>query len=199
MRDLLDYHEGALDVIDRKLVKPEPLSIDATEEQIKMNKSKSDLYRKANSYAKSMISSSVTDVVYEKIMDKESAYEAWEALKQHFEATSKDQVFKICMDFFGFSWVRADDVGTHVAKLKNLWIELNNGLKAKNENALPDLILVCKTLQILPGEFENFKSSWMLLSKDEERNFDEFTTQLCMYTKEILEKIQTVRNSLKRR
>lgn len=181
IRDLLDYHEGALDAIDGRLVKPEPLQAGATDNEIKEHKTQSDFFRKANSYAKSMISSSVTDAVYQKIMDKDTAHEAWRALKLNFEASSKDQLFKICTEFFAFSWINGEDVSTHVAKLKNLWFELNNGLKAKNENALPDLILVCKTLQILPGDFENFRSSWMLLSKNEEKTFEELITQLCMY------------------
>ena len=67
------------------------------------------------------------------------------------------------------------------AKLKSLWSELNNGLKSRNEQPLPELLLVCKTMQILPDQFENIKSSWMLLTKNEERSFDEMTNQLCMY------------------
>jgi hypothetical protein len=148
-------------------VKPEPLQVGAEDNVVKEHKMKSHFFRKANSYAKSMISSSVTD----------TAHEAWEALKLNFEASSKDQLFKICTEFFAFSWINGEDL----AKLKNLWFELNNGLKAKNENALPDLILVCKVLQILPGDFENFRSSWMLLSKNEEKTFEELITQLCMY------------------
>ena len=62
MRDLLDYHEGAVDAIEKRLIKPEPLQQNATEEQIKENRRHSELYRKANSYAKSMIASSVTAI-----------------------------------------------------------------------------------------------------------------------------------------
>lgn len=104
----------------------------------------SDCYRKANSYAKSIITSAITDEVYQKIMNKETASEAWEALKQQFEATSKDQLFKICTDceFLSFSWKSGNDVSTHIAQLRSLWSELNNGLQMKGENALPDLILV---------------------------------------------------------
>lgn len=180
IRDLLDYHEGALDVIDKRLEKP-VLDDCASEAQRKVHKAKSELYRKANSYAKSMIASSVTDEVYLKIMDKETAYEAWEALKQQFEATSKDQLFKICTDFFAFTWNASEDVSTHIAKLKGLWNDVNAGLKSKGENEMPDLILMCKTLHILPSTFETFKSSWMLLTKDEVKTFDELTMQLCMF------------------
>lgn len=34
---------------------------------------------------------------------------------------------------------------------------------------------------MLPSTFENFKSSWMLLTKDEVRTFDELTTQLIVF------------------
>lgn len=181
MRDMLDYHEGALDAVDGKLVKPKPLTDNATEEEEKEYNKVNTAFRKANSYAKTMISSSVTDAVYQKIMDKETAHEAWEALKLNFEASSRDQLFKICNEFFAFNWINGEDVSTHAAKLRSLWFELNNGLKAKNENELPDLLLICKILQILPVDFENFRSSWMLLSKNEEKTFEELITQLCMY------------------
>lgn len=181
MRDLLDYHEGAIDVIDGKLKKPISLAIDASTEEKRIHKEQSDLFRKANSYAKSMITSAVSDDVYQKIMDKDTAADAWESLMIQFEARSKDQLFKICIDFFSFTWNTSEDVSMHIAKLKSLWIELNNGLKARSENQLPDVLLVCKILQILPMQFENFKSSWMLLTKNEEKNFEEMSAQLCMY------------------
>ena len=78
IRDLLDYHEGAVDAIDGTLKKPDPLAENATEEATRKHKLESDLFRKANSYAKSMITSVITDTVYQKIMDKETAHEAWE-------------------------------------------------------------------------------------------------------------------------
>ena len=77
IRDLLDYHEAALDVIDGKFRKPVPLSNSANESEIKLHRESCDRFRKANSYAKSMITSSVSDDVYQKIMDTDSAYEAW--------------------------------------------------------------------------------------------------------------------------
>ncbi|GFT61243.1 integrase core domain protein [Trichonephila clavipes] len=114
-------------------------------------------------------------------MDKETAFEAWESLRKQFEATSKDQLFKICTEFFAFSWVPGEDISTHIAKLRSLWNELNNGLEAREESKLPDLMLVCKVLHILPCQFETFKSSWMLLAKDDKKSFEELTVQLCMF------------------
>lgn len=181
IRDILDYHEGALDAIDGRISKPAVLKESATKEEAAQHKTASDLYRKANSYAKSMITSSVSDSVYQKIMDKETAHETWEALKKEFEATSQDQLFKVCADFFAFVWSASNDVSTHVAKLRTLWNDLNNGLKQKGLNTLPELILVCKVLHILPSCFDTFKSSWMLLAKDETKTFEELSLQLTVF------------------
>ncbi|KAF7285959.1 hypothetical protein GWI33_008930 [Rhynchophorus ferrugineus] len=70
IRDLLDYQEGGLDAIVGKLMKPGALATDTDDKMVKNHKVQLDLYKKANSYAKSMITSSVTDVVYQKIIDK---------------------------------------------------------------------------------------------------------------------------------
>ncbi|KAF7283305.1 hypothetical protein GWI33_000936 [Rhynchophorus ferrugineus] len=119
IRDLLDYPEGALDAIDGKLVKPNALPADPDDNMVKNHEVQWDLYRKVNGYAKSM--SAVTDAVYQKILDKEMVYEVWEALKQNFEASSKDQLFKICTDFFSFGWIQGKDIATNIAKLTGLW------------------------------------------------------------------------------
>ena len=102
IRDLLDYHECSLGVIDNKVKKPELLADSVSAAEKKEYKQKYDFYREANSYAKYMIASSVTDAVYEKIIDKETARDAFEALKEQFEATSKD-LYQICDSFFAFS------------------------------------------------------------------------------------------------
>lgn len=66
----LRYHEGATEVINDKLTKPEALDVAAEKSEKKKFKELFDLYWKVNSYAKSMIASTVTDAVYQKIMDK---------------------------------------------------------------------------------------------------------------------------------
>ncbi|KAJ8972488.1 hypothetical protein NQ314_000164 [Rhamnusium bicolor] len=91
-----------------------PPEIKVLQKLLSKHKDKSDLYRRANSYEKSMITSSITDAVYHKIMDKEKASDAWDALRQHFEATSRDQLFRICREFFAFSWKQGEDVSTHI-------------------------------------------------------------------------------------
>ena len=90
IRDYMDYHEGALDVIDGKLLKPE-LPESPTEAQRKDHRQKADQYRKANSYAKSVIANAVTEDTYQKIMDKDTAREVWEELKRKFRILKRHQ------------------------------------------------------------------------------------------------------------
>ena len=114
-------------------------------------------------------------------MDKDTTVEAWKALKDQFEASSKNQLFKICIDFFSFVWNSKEDVSLDIAKLKTLLLELINGLQAWNENPQPEILLLCKILQVFPIQFETFKKSWILLTKNEERKFEEMSAQLTMY------------------
>ncbi|GFU93753.1 integrase catalytic domain-containing protein [Trichonephila clavipes] len=109
--------------------RPESIDVEAQESVRKHHKEHCDLYKKANSYAKSMIASTVTDAVYQKIMDKETAFEAWEALKQLL----KISCLKFAHSFFAFSWAPGEDVSIHIAKLRSLWNELNNGFQAREE------------------------------------------------------------------
>jgi len=50
-----------------------------------------------------MITSALTEETYKKIMAKGTAREVWEELNRNFEASTKDQLFRICADFFSFS------------------------------------------------------------------------------------------------
>ena len=77
MRHLLDYHEGASDVIEGKLKAPEVPADNATPQVRQAYMEQADLFRRVNSYAMSMITSAVSDEVFHKIMDKDTAVEAW--------------------------------------------------------------------------------------------------------------------------
>lgn len=89
-------------------------------------------------------------------MDKTTAREMWDALHELSEASSKDQLFRACNNFFLLAWTELDDVATHASKLHTLWNEINDGPIAKKEHRLPDMLLVCKMFNILPKKFELF-------------------------------------------
>lgn len=49
---------------------------------------------------------------------------------------------------------------------------------------------MCKALHILPSSFESFKASWMLLTKDETKTFDELAMQLCVFERNMKQPIK---------
>lgn len=68
MRDLFDHHENALVIVEKKLLKrvdPGDALSDADKKIYSENLSE---FRKGNCYAKSLISATVTDEIYQKIM-----------------------------------------------------------------------------------------------------------------------------------
>jgi hypothetical protein len=134
-----------------------------------------------------MITAAVTDAVYQKITDKNTAYEVWETLK-NFEAAAEIQLFKCCTDLFSFSWSKSANISGNIAKLNTLWNERNGGLRVANKPELPNLLLICKVLQIFPESFETFKSNWMLMSKDKDNTLDELLSQLCMFERNFVTK-----------
>jgi hypothetical protein len=69
MLDFLDYHEGCIDAIEGKLKPPDPPEDGASDKAKEKHKKLSEVYRKANSYAKQSISAGLSEAVYQKVMD----------------------------------------------------------------------------------------------------------------------------------
>lgn len=116
--------------------KPLQLAEAATAKQRKLYQEENGMDKKANSYSKSVVASSIADV--------------WDALKNLFEVASRGQLFKICGDVFSFTWNESQDVNMYIAKLKGfglVWLQFNNDLWELELDALPDLLIMGKTLQ----------------------------------------------------
>ncbi|KFM72067.1 hypothetical protein X975_23974, partial [Stegodyphus mimosarum] len=109
------------------------------------------VYNKANNCAMMVLTNSMTEDTLQKVMRFESARDIWLELHKVFEDSSDNQLYNICLQFFKFSW-SSDDMAAHLSKFKNLWNELNSGLENKEENRLPEMLLICKIL-----DFERFK------------------------------------------
>lgn len=183
VRDVLMFTDGCIEVVDKKIVQPTLPKDSSKAEEMKKYAEQLKMFKKANSYAKTVMTTAMTDAVYMKIMDKEFASEVYDTLKGYYEATEKDQVFKLCNDFFEFSWTSGtgNNISEHLTTLKNIWNELNLQLKNRKENELPELFLISKALHILPSHFENFKTSWMLLTRDTDKKFEELEAQLVLF------------------
>jgi transposase InsO family protein len=81
-------------------------------------------------------------------------------------------------EFFGFKKDPADDIATHMSKLKNIWTQLNQEFSKDKTSELPELLLLCKILDTLDETYFSFRSSWLLLPKAE-RTIESLTSHLC--------------------
>lgn len=180
---------GALDVVNGKLIKPEPIGDDVTAEQRAVYKRELESFLKADSNALIVLTTNMTEETLKKVMRLTTAREVWDELHKLFDGVSEDKVYDLCLQFFGFKMNSGDDIATHMSKLKNLWTDLKQEMSKdpQNNTELPELFLICKILGTLPEEYFSFKSSWMLMSRND-RTLDNLTNQLCAYEKALTSK-----------
>lgn len=168
--------EGAMEAAEGKLRKP---ILGTGDGAVMAYNSELLKYRKADSNALLIMTSNMTEETLMKVMRFETAHEVWEELHRLFDGQSEDRAYTLCMQFF--SYKNSSDVSTMMSKLKNIWNNLNAEILKTDPNMkLPDMFLICKILDSLDEKFFNFKSSWMLLNK-QERTIETLTAQLCGY------------------
>ena len=81
------------------------------------------------------------------------------SLKEILKHRPKTGCTKFALTSSAFLGAYTDNVSCHAAKLKTLWNELNTDLQQKGGNKLPNMMLICKILNILPSEYQMFKTS----------------------------------------
>lgn len=155
MKFVLNGHPGALDVVQGILKKPASLGAEATDAERRKYESELAEFRKGNTNAMVILTNSMTEEALQRVMRFQNAHEVWTELTKLYEASSENQLYSICMQFFQFKWDPSEGVSDHLSKLKNLWNEFNSGLVNKSETKLPELLLNCKILDILPAEFKS--------------------------------------------
>lgn len=169
--------EGAMEAAEGKLRKP---ILGTGDGAVMAYNSELLKYRKADSNALLIMTSNMTEETLMKVMRFETAHEVWEELHRLFDGQSEDRAYTLCMQFFSYK-NSSGDVSTMMSKLKNIWNNLNAEILKTDPNMkLPDMFLICKILDSLDEKFFNFKSSWMLLNK-QERTIETLTAQLCGY------------------
>ena len=175
---------GAMDAVEGKLTIPAEPAEQATAQEKTTYKRELDTYLKAESNALLVLTTNMTEETLKKVMRFNTSKEVWTELHKLFDGVSEDKVYHLCMQFFGFKRNNGDDIATHISKLKTFWNELKQEMHKESEEnpELPDLFLICKILGTLSEDYFSFKSSWMLMSKND-RTVDNLTNQLCAYEK----------------
>lgn len=181
---------GAVDIIEGKTSRPADLADGAKPEEVALHKTQLDAFLKIDSTVLLLLTTNMSEKTVEKIMRLTTSREVWVELHRLFDGVSEDKIYDTCLEFFNYQKATADDIATHISKLKNLWnvlkIEMAKDAAVKGE--LPELFLICKVLGTLQEEYFSFKSSWMLMAK-KDRTIDNLTDQLCAYEKALSKKI----------
>lgn len=172
----------ALDVIEGRLTSDEESEVSGTA----ASDAAVPAFTKADSSALFFITNNMTEDMLRKVMRFTSAREIWLELHRMFDGTNEDKTFQLCMSFFGLKKNPTDDAATHLSKLKNIWTSLNKELG--DDKKLPDLLLICKTLDTLGEEYNQFKSGW-LMCPTSERTVENLTDRLCVYERNMIASI----------
>lgn len=175
---------GAMDVVEGILSRPATLEVGATvEEQTAYNNNLTN-FMKADNNALLLITTNMKEDILQNVMRFNTSKEVWDELHRLYDGVSEDKAYDLCLQFFSYKRLPADDIASHLSKLKNLWssLKLEISKDSKYNCELPELLLICKILGTLSEEYFSFRSSWLLMAKSE-RTIENLTNQLCAYEK----------------
>ena len=194
---LLRAVKGGLDLVEGRLQLPTPVEEEASaEDQTKYKKTLTEFHQ-LDSHVLLIMTINMTQETLEKVMRYTSARDVWLELHRLYDGSIEDKSYDVCMQFFSYVKPADDDVTTHTSNLKNLWNSLQKEIsKDRSCNCeLPEILLICKILETLPADYFSFKSSWMLMSKND-RTIDNLTVQLCAFEKALSSKYESKQDVL---
>ena len=141
---------------DNPLVKPEILTAGDTVSQTAVNESKEKLAEfllKADK-AYSLIALSVESDLQIHVQSKNTASEAWEALKEHFEFVSVTQIVRLYRRFYAAKMDEKGDMMKHITEMTRIAEQLK---EMKEEVSSKKFAIVI--LGSLPDSYDNFLTS----------------------------------------
>ena len=83
------------------------------------------LYKKANGFAVTLISTSVEDEPLQLILMYKTAREMWQKLSASYEQQSEQRLEQLYLQLLEYRKDAADSIATHISKLQKLWQKLN--------------------------------------------------------------------------
>jgi hypothetical protein len=86
-----------------------------------------------------------------------SAKDIWDKLCAWFEHSSTQQLNILITLFFQAQWDYKEEISMHVAKLQQLFVDLNDKLVKHSENTLSESMLTRQILSTPSEEYDNFK------------------------------------------
>lgn len=186
---LLRSVDRGLDVVEGKFTRPECQDgADAGDATVNTYRTEYAAFVKADTSALLLLTTNLKEEILKNVMRYTTSREVWLELHRLYDGISEDRSYNFCMSFFGFKRDPADDIATHMAKLKNIWTELNQEMsQSEHKKELPELLLICKILDTLGEEYFQFRSSWLLIPKSE-RTVENLTSHLCAFERALSSK-----------
>ena len=174
----MQYHdyEG---ILTGRIKEPDPLPDDATNNQKKEYESSLKLYKKANGFAVTLLSTTVEDEPMQLIMMFKTAYEMWCKLAASYEQKSEQRLEHLYLKLLEYKKDVSDSIATHISKLQKLWLELNEESWRIDACRLPDTLLIMRILSTLPEEYFEFRTTWESVPR-EQRSVEYLLERLTM-------------------
>ncbi|EZA47988.1 hypothetical protein X777_14531 [Ooceraea biroi] len=147
-------HSRVLYVVQRNV----PSTAQRREEQEK--------WEEADAKAASLIGSVLSKSVADLVLSCTTSNENWLKLCARFERKSTQRLNMLIEMFFQARRDESEDTSSHVAKLQNLFVDLNNELEKHNENRLSQRMLTGRILSTLGKSHDHFKDVWDTIPED---------------------------------
>ena len=155
----LQYH-GFEEILMGNLTIPEDLPADASAEQNRNYSEKVRLYKRANAFAITLITTNVEEAVLQILLMLSTAKEMWVKLETSYEQKSEQRLEHLYLQLLEYKMETGDSVATHVSKLQKLWMELNEESWRVDKCKLPDTLSIMRILSTLPNEYFEFRTTW---------------------------------------
>jgi len=162
IRDALESHR-IWEIASGTVSKPQEMNIS---DGSVTNRKEIEKWKAKDSKARSIIRSTLDDTTFDQICDCESSADILKRIKIIHEPKTLNVLLELLREFFGYAWKSDSIVGTFVAGLKVIArrIEaLESDDFGRNFN---EKLIMAKILGCLPKEFDNFVTSWSLLSEN---------------------------------
>ena len=174
----LQYHdyEG---ILTGEIKEPDQLPAGATNQQKKDFEASAKLYKKANGFAVTLLSTAVEEEPMQLIMMFKTAKDMWNKLAVSYEQKSEQRLEHLYLKLLEYKKDTADSIATHISKLQKLWFELNEESWRIDAVRLPDTLLIMRILSTLPEEYFEFRTTWESVPR-EQRSIEYLLERLTM-------------------
>lgn len=181
IRDALESHR-IWEIASGITIKPEEVRNEGRIANIK----EIEDWKVKDSKARSIIRSTLVDTTFDQVCDCETSADIIKRIKSIYEPKTLNVLVELLREFFVYSWKPESTVGTFVAGLKVITRKIEALELVDFGRNFNEKLLMAKILGCLPKEFDNFVTSWSLLS--ENMSLDSFLEKLSNAERNITER-----------